>query len=111
MESQVAQATVRGMRTLRFVCMTASLYDSCGRIFDGDHCPGCGRCRLEGRNYGGRPLHCPMCTGGLRVNVVSQRLGHSSPMITMTVYAHLLPGNQREAANTSARLIREVGGA
>jgi integrase len=45
------------------------------------------------------------------VNVVSQRLGHSSPMITMTVYAHVLPGNQREAANTFARLIREASGA
>ena len=40
------------------------------------------------------------------VNVVSQRLGHSSPMVTMTVYAHVLPGSQREAANTFARLIR-----
>jgi integrase len=45
------------------------------------------------------------------VNVVSQRLGHSSPMVTMTVYAHVLPGSQREAANTFARLIREAGGA
>jgi len=45
------------------------------------------------------------------VNVVSQRLGHSSPMVTMTVYAHVLPGSQREAADTFARLIREAGGA
>jgi len=27
----------------------------------------------------------------------------------MTIYAHVLPGNQREAANTFAQLIREAG--
>ena len=42
------------------------------------------------------------------VHVVSQRLGHSSPVVTMTVYAHVLPGNQQDAANTFARLIREA---
>ena len=30
--------------------------------------------------------------------------------MTMTVYAHVLPGNQREAADTFARLIREASG-
>jgi integrase len=45
------------------------------------------------------------------VHVVSQRLGHSSPVITMTIYAHVLPGNQREAANLFAQLIREASGA
>jgi integrase len=39
------------------------------------------------------------------VHVVSQRLGHASPVITMTVYAHVLPGSQREAADTFAALI------
>jgi integrase len=43
------------------------------------------------------------------VHVVSQRLGHASPVVTMTIYAHVLPGNQREAANTFARLIAEAG--
>jgi DNA-directed RNA polymerase specialized sigma24 family protein len=42
------------------------------------------------------------------VHVVSQRLGHASPVVTMTIYAHVLPGNQREAANTFARLIEEA---
>ena len=42
------------------------------------------------------------------VHVVSQRLGHASPMVTLTVYAHVMPGNQRETANTFARLIREA---
>nr|WP_300610675.1 integrase [Trebonia sp.] len=42
------------------------------------------------------------------VHVVSQRLGHASPMVTLTVYAHVLPGSQREAAGTFARLIEEA---
>jgi integrase len=45
------------------------------------------------------------------VHVVSQRFGHSSPVVTMTIYAHVLPGNQREAANMFARLIQEASGA
>lgn len=45
------------------------------------------------------------------VHVVSQRLGHASPMVTLTIYAHVMPGNQRETANTFARLIREAIGA
>jgi integrase len=42
---------------------------------------------------------------GVPVHVVSQRLGHASPVVTMTVYAHVLPGSQREAANLFARRI------
>jgi integrase len=45
------------------------------------------------------------------VHVVSQRLGHANAVVTMTVYAHVLPGSQREAANTFARLVREARGA
>jgi integrase len=45
------------------------------------------------------------------VHVVSQRLGHASPVVTMTVYAHVLPGNQRDAGDTFARLMREASGA
>jgi integrase len=47
---------------------------------------------------------------GTPVHVVAERLGHASPVVTMTVYAHVLPGNQREAADTFARLIREASG-
>jgi integrase len=43
------------------------------------------------------------------VHVVSQRLGHASPVITMTVYAHVLPGSQREAADRFAALVQEAG--
>jgi integrase len=42
---------------------------------------------------------------GVPVHVVSQRLGHASPVVTMTVYAHVLPASQREAANLFAQLI------
>jgi integrase len=42
------------------------------------------------------------------VHVVSQRLGHASSVVTMTVYAHVLPGSQREAANLFASLIAEA---
>jgi integrase len=39
------------------------------------------------------------------VHVVSQRLGHASAMVTMTVYAHVLPGSQRDAARLFAELV------
>jgi integrase len=45
------------------------------------------------------------------VHVVSQRLGHASPMVTPTVYAHVMPGNQRETARTLAGQVREARGA
>ncbi len=32
------------------------------------------------------------------VKVVSERLGHSSPAFTMSVYQHVLPGMQADAA-------------
>jgi integrase len=42
------------------------------------------------------------------VHVVSHRLGHASAVVTMTVYAHVLPGSQREAADLFARLVKEA---
>ena len=35
---------------------------------------------------------------GVPVKVVSERLGHSSPAFTITVYQHVLPGMQADAA-------------
>ena len=32
------------------------------------------------------------------MKVVSERLGHSSPAFTITVYQHVLPGMQADAA-------------
>lgn len=42
---------------------------------------------------------------GVPLKVVSKRLGHSTPAFTMAVYQHVLPGMQRDAADTFARLI------
>ena len=42
---------------------------------------------------------------GELVHVVSQRLGHASVVVTLTVYAHVLPGDQRRAASRFAELI------
>ena len=42
------------------------------------------------------------------VHVVSQRLGHSDVGFTLRTYAHVLPGQQAQAANTFATLIGAV---
>jgi integrase len=39
------------------------------------------------------------------VHVVSARLGHASAVVTITVYAHVLPGSQRDAADRFAALV------
>ena len=36
---------------------------------------------------------------GVPVHVVSERAGHASPTVTLNIYAHLLPGQQEQAAN------------
>jgi hypothetical protein len=48
------------------------------------------------------PEHCPAAEP---VKVVSERLGHASPMITLGVYTHTLPGMQRHAANRLAAIV------
>ena len=42
---------------------------------------------------------------GVPVKVVSERLGHANPAFTMTVYQHVIPGMQEEAATLFAELI------
>jgi integrase len=42
---------------------------------------------------------------GVPVKGVSERLGHASPTITLTVYAHVHPGMGREAADRFAALL------
>jgi integrase len=39
------------------------------------------------------------------LKVVSQRVGHASPLITMTIYQHVLPGDDRATADVGARTI------
>ncbi|GII94748.1 tyrosine-type recombinase/integrase [Sinosporangium siamense] len=49
-----------------------------------------------------------LLAGGVPVKVVSERLGHASPTVTLTVYAHVMPGNQRAAADQFAALVAEA---
>lgn len=44
---------------------------------------------------------------GVPVKVVSERLGHSNPGFTMSVYQHVIPGMQAEAAALFAEQVRE----
>ncbi|MCU1671104.1 MAG: Integrase [Blastococcus sp.] len=46
---------------------------------------------------------------GVPVKVVSERLGHASPTITLTVYQHVHPGMGREAADRFAALLSGGG--
>lgn len=39
------------------------------------------------------------------VKVVSERLGHANPTITLGVYAHVMPGMLREAAQKFAAMV------
>jgi integrase len=41
------------------------------------------------------------------VSNVSQRLGHASEVITLTIYSHVLPGDQKRAAARFATLVAE----
>jgi integrase len=49
-----------------------------------------------------------MLNHGIPVIVVSRRLGHSRPSITMDVYGHLIPGLQQQAADKIDELITPV---
>lgn len=42
---------------------------------------------------------------GVAANVVRERLGHSSVAFTLTIYAHVLPGMQEDAATRFASLV------
>ena len=46
-----------------------------------------------------------LLAAGVPVKVVSERLGHASAMITLGVYAHVMPGMQAEAAATFGALL------
>ncbi|MBI2705630.1 MAG: tyrosine-type recombinase/integrase, partial [Actinobacteria bacterium] len=62
------------------------------------------RCR---HNHDLRHIHATiLLRDATTVKVVSERLGHANPAFTMSVYQHVLPGMQAEAAGglTAARL-------
>jgi integrase len=47
---------------------------------------------------------------GVPVHVVSARAGHANPTVTLNIYAHLLPGQQEQAANVIDAALRAVLG-
>jgi integrase len=47
-----------------------------------------------------------MLASGVPVKVVSEMLGHSSPTITLSIYAHVMPGMAEDAGTAlSASLL------
>ena len=48
-----------------------------------------------------------MLSAGVRADIVSRRLGHASPATTLSIYAHLMPGDEAEAVR---RLDAALGG-
>ena len=58
--------------------------------------------------HGLRHTHVSMLIkAGVPINVISARIGHSSPSITHDVYAHLMPGMSRDAADRFEQLLTE----
>ena len=52
-----------------------------------------------------RHTHATLLQDREPVSTVSQRLGHASEVVTLTVYAHVLPGDQKRAASRFAELV------
>ena len=46
-----------------------------------------------------------LLAAGTAPNVVQQRLGHKRIEITLSIYAHVLPGQQRDAARRLSSLL------
>jgi integrase len=63
------------------------------------------------RLYDLRHTHATiLLTSGVSVKVVSARLGHANATVTLGVYAHVMPGDLKVAAERFATLIREANG-
>jgi integrase len=75
-----------------------------------DRQAGCPRRRGRVRDPAARPAphprHDPASERPRARHVVSARLGHASSVVTMTVYAHVLPGSHHEAATRFAELVK-----
>jgi integrase len=57
--------------------------------------------------HGLRHTHATLLLkAGVPVHVVAQRLGHSSPALTLSIYSHVLPRQQAAAAAAFARLVK-----
>jgi hypothetical protein len=56
--------------------------------------------------HGLRHTHATLLLkAGVPVHVVAQRLGHSSPALTLSIYSHVLPRQQAAAAAAFAKLV------
>lgn len=51
-----------------------------------------------------------MIQAGVPVNVASQRLGHARTSVTMDIYAHVMPGQQADAAAVLSRVLAAASG-
>jgi integrase len=49
-----------------------------------------------------------LLSAGEPVKTVSQRLGHASVTVTLAIYAHVMPGDQKRAASRFAALLGEA---
>jgi len=49
-----------------------------------------------------------MLNNGIPVVIVSRRIGHSKPSITLDVYGHMLPSKQEEAASLMGELMSSI---
>lgn len=73
----------------------------------------CARCGVAGvrlhdlRHY----VATRLLTSGIDVRTVAGRLGHRNPSTTLNVYAHFVPGSDREASAALARLFEDAEGA
>ena len=44
---------------------------------------------------------------GVPIKVVQMRAGHSSPMVTLSVYSHVIPGEDEAAASVFSQVMAE----
>jgi integrase len=59
-----------------------------------------------GRVHDARHTHAThLLTAGIPVLIVAARLGHSSPMVTLSMYAHVLPRSGERAAEVMAAVL------
>lgn len=59
-----------------------------------------------GRLHDVRHSHAThLLTEGVPVHIVAARLGHSSPVVTLTTYAHVLPSGDQAGADVIARVL------
>ena len=68
--------------------------------------------KAEVPNYGSHGLRHTCATlllqDGVNIKVVSERLGHSTVVLTLKTYVHVLPGMQETAAQKISTLLQQV---